>query len=445
MIPFLIQFFTNLAADPSGYGQGQTLVGAEAVTTDSSGDATINLEVPGGVAANGWITATATNESTGDTSEFSLGITAAPVSVEFATAYVTVDSIAEVATIEVQRAGNLSAAVSVNYATSNGTAIAGTDYVAASGTLTFLAGQVQQSFAVTILPDTSQRASTTTVILSLSQPTDGATLGSIATAVLTINELPGPPPPPLDIVAPEVTGEQLTVTGRAITSVTIAFSKALNPNRATDLSNYGYYVYSEGGGEVAGGTYTALSAAVYNSTTDTVTLYPAAPLPLNQFFQITVDGQASPLLNNGLIDLAGNQLLGSSGARGTPLYLTVGAGSKLAYTDSGHNAVSLQLKKGGVMEMFLSPLGVVEQLQLVGTVPAKSTLSGSVHRGRGGTGRTVLPTIGGSAGVRIRLKTPPFFIRATSPADANVAARPAAGLELKSRAAFQLARRRCHA
>lgn len=89
---FLIQFFTSLAADPSSYGQGQTLVGAEAVTTDSSGNATVNVEVPGGLPANGWITATATNESSGDTSEFSQGITAAPVSVEFATAYVTVDS-----------------------------------------------------------------------------------------------------------------------------------------------------------------------------------------------------------------------------------------------------------------------------------------------------------------------------------------------------------------
>ncbi len=134
---------------------------------------------------------------------------------------------------------------------------------------------------------------------------------------------------------------------------------------------------------------------------------------MNQFFQITIDGQASPLLNNGLTDLAGNQLLGSSGARGTPLYVTFGAGTKLAYTDGGNNAVSLRLTKGGVMEMFLSPLGVVEQLQLVGTVPARSTLSGSVRRLRGGTGRAVLPAIGGSAGVRIRLKTPPFYFGAT--------------------------------
>ena len=116
----------------------------------------------------------------------------------------------------------------------------------------------------------------------------------------------------------------------------------------------------------------------------------------------------------------GNQLLGSSGSEGTPLYVTFGAGTKLSYTDGGNNAVSLSLTKGGVMEMFLSPQGVVEQLQLVGTVAAKSTLTGKARRGRAGTGRAILPAIGGSAGVRIRLKTPPFFIGGTSPVDAKV-------------------------
>lgn len=146
---------------------------------------------------------------------------------------------------------------------------------------------------------------------------------------------------------------------------------------------------------------------------------------MNEFFQITIDGQASPLLNNGLTDLAGNQLAGSGGAAGTPLVVTFGAGTKLAYSDAGQNAVSLELTKGGLLEMFLSPSGVVEQLQLVGTRPGKSTLKGSVTRGRLGTGRSLLPGIGGAAGVHIRLKTPPFFFATATPIDAKVAARPA--------------------
>ena len=74
-------------------------------------------------------------------------------------------SSAGTATIGVERVGNVSALVSVQYATSNGTAIAGKQYAPASGTLTFLPGQSysEQTFAVTILPNTSQSASTTTV------------------------------------------------------------------------------------------------------------------------------------------------------------------------------------------------------------------------------------------------------------------------------------------
>jgi hypothetical protein len=199
----------------------------------------------------------------------------------------------------------------------------------------------------------------------------------------------------------------------------------LNPTRARDLSNYGFYVFSAGYHNTAGATYTPLSSAVYNSTANTVTLYPSSPLPLNKFFQITIDGQASPLLNNGLTDVAGNQLAGSSGAPGTPLNMTFAIGTKLTYTDGGNNVVSLELTKGGLMEIFVSPLGVVQQLQLVGTVRGKSTLNGTVRRGRGGTGRALLPPIGGSAGVKIRLKTPPFYFRAAPPIDAEIQGKPA--------------------
>ena len=40
-----------------------------------------------------------------------------------------------------------------------------------------------------------------------------------------------------------------------------------------------------------------------------------------------------------------------------------------------------------------------------------------MSRGRGGTGRTFLPPIVGAAGVRIRLKNPPFFFRVPSLTD----------------------------
>ncbi|MFI5457958.1 MAG: beta strand repeat-containing protein, partial [Isosphaerales bacterium] len=181
---FLIQFFSSVEKDPSGYGQGQTLLlPSQMVTTDSNGNANININPDGGLPANGWITATATNLGSGDTSEFSNAIEAQAVSVAFAMASYTVESTAGTAAISVLRTGNPNATVSVNYATSDGTALAGRDYTAASGTLSFLPGQLQESFNVTILPhDRSLIATTTTVNLTLSQPTGGATLGSISTA-----------------------------------------------------------------------------------------------------------------------------------------------------------------------------------------------------------------------------------------------------------------------
>ena len=186
--PFLIQFFTNLVPDPSGYGQGQTYLGL-----DDGHDGweremrPIAYSPPAGLAANIWITATATNTLTGDTSEFSKAISAQPVSVQFQTATDSVDVTAGSVLVHVKRMGNPNAIVSVSYATSNGTAVAGKDYVAASGILTFRPGQMDQTFSVTVLNNPAQTAASVTVNLTLGQPTGGATLGSISTEVLTIN------------------------------------------------------------------------------------------------------------------------------------------------------------------------------------------------------------------------------------------------------------------
>ncbi len=418
---FLIQFFSSPAADPSGYGQGQTFLTSQVLTTSTDGSLKTTVSIAGGFPPNGWITATATNESTGDTSEFSNGVVAQPVSVTFTTSAMLVDSTAGTAVISVQRVGNSNAVVSVAFATADGTGVAGLNYQAASGTLIFGTGQFLSSFSVPILPDDSQTSSTTTVLLSLNPLTDGTTLGLFGTETLSINEIPAPapppppaptpspPPPPVDLTTPVVTAERLITSGLSITGVTLTFSKPMDPVRAAELSVYGFYVFSSGYRYTPGSSYTTLSSATYDAASDTVTLRPSAPLPPNTFFEITVDGQSSPLLNNGLTDLSGNQLAGSSGAAGTPLFLTFAVGTKLSYVDSGNNNVTLQLAKGGIMQMFVSPTGVVQELQLVGTVPGRTTLSGSLSRRHRGNGRALVPTIGGAAGVRIRLKTPPFF------------------------------------
>jgi hypothetical protein len=73
---FTIQFFSSPAADPSGNGEGQKFKGSKSVTTDSSGDASFTFKTKKKVPKGQVVTATATNQSTGDTSEFSVAIVA---------------------------------------------------------------------------------------------------------------------------------------------------------------------------------------------------------------------------------------------------------------------------------------------------------------------------------------------------------------------------------
>jgi hypothetical protein len=99
-------------------------------------------------------------------------------------------------TITVHRIGNPAGAVSVQYATSNGTATgggscgaAGVDYQNASGTLNFAAGATTQTFTITLCDDAAMEVDET-VNLTLSAPSGAAP----NPAVLTIldNDAPAP-------------------------------------------------------------------------------------------------------------------------------------------------------------------------------------------------------------------------------------------------------------
>jgi hypothetical protein len=88
------------------------------------------------------------------------------------------------ATITVTRTGDLTGSSTVQYATSDGTAVQPGDYTAASGTLTFAPTVASQTFPVTIIDDTLGEPNET-INLTLSNPTN-ATLGAQSTAILTI-------------------------------------------------------------------------------------------------------------------------------------------------------------------------------------------------------------------------------------------------------------------
>ncbi len=75
---YTLQFFANPTPDPSGYGQGQTLIGTTTVTTDGNGNASFQASFPTLVNSGEAISATAT-DSSGDTSEFAQDLTAVAI------------------------------------------------------------------------------------------------------------------------------------------------------------------------------------------------------------------------------------------------------------------------------------------------------------------------------------------------------------------------------
>jgi YD repeat-containing protein len=76
----------------------------------------------------------------------------------------------------VTKTGSTALSHSVNYATANGTAIAGTHYKAKSGTLTFTSGQTSQAVSVNTTSGSVPSGSSKGMVVNLSSATNGATI-----------------------------------------------------------------------------------------------------------------------------------------------------------------------------------------------------------------------------------------------------------------------------
>ena len=71
---------------------------------------------------------------------------------------------------------------------------------------------------------------------------------------------------------PQVSGLSWAGSSGAISSLTLNFSSPLDPNYASDPSNYQIV-------NLARGLAVPIASVSYNATTDTVTVVPAAPCP----------------------------------------------------------------------------------------------------------------------------------------------------------------------
>jgi hypothetical protein len=120
------------------------------------------------------------------------GVGATTGIVQFASAAYSVPENGGPVTIKVYRLNGPSGAVTVDYATSGGTAVAGVNYVNATGTLSYANGETSKTFTVSVMDDGIWEPGNLTVNLGLSHVVGSAIYGSPASAVLTIVDVDGP-------------------------------------------------------------------------------------------------------------------------------------------------------------------------------------------------------------------------------------------------------------
>lgn len=184
---FQIDFYSNAAVDPSGNGEGAQFFNTTSINTDNNGNATINVTFQVPLGAGRAITATATDPN-GNTSEFSAtDATGATGSVQFSVSTLNVVEDVGVATVTVLRTGGTSGTLSVDYATANGTAVAGQDYTSTAGTLTFNGGETSKTIQIPIADDSPTEPDENFTI-TLSNTPNIESLGAPSKLTVTIQD-----------------------------------------------------------------------------------------------------------------------------------------------------------------------------------------------------------------------------------------------------------------
>jgi hypothetical protein len=133
------------------------------------------------------VTATATNDATRNTSEFSACSGSGAVgNVQFNSATYSASEDGGVAVITLERTGGSGGPLTVNYTATDGTAVSALDYTtAAFRTVTFNDGETSKTFTINIVEDALDELNET-VNLQLSSPAGSPPVGSRSAATLTI-------------------------------------------------------------------------------------------------------------------------------------------------------------------------------------------------------------------------------------------------------------------
>src|SRR6266542_1252311 len=219
------------AISPTG-----TLTYTPAVHASGTAAITVALMDNGGTANGG--------NDTSATQTFNINVLEGG-SLQFNSFFYSVSESGGTALITVNRTGGTAGVARVDYATGDGSAVAGQDYTATSGTLTFEIGVSIQTFSVPITNDAVDEINETSN-LTLTNGADTGILGSPATASLSIVD--DDPSPTLSINDVQVvegnsgpTNAVFTVTlsGSTALPVTVSFATANNTATLTDYQPTG--------------------------------------------------------------------------------------------------------------------------------------------------------------------------------------------------------------
>jgi parallel beta-helix repeat protein len=174
---FLVQAYTY-----DGATSTFSVVGTQEITTNSNGDGTVLFSGLNGP----MLFATATNLTTGETSEMSL-VATVPLRVDVSsTLLMEGNNGLTSATLTVTLNKASEEQVSVKYQTSNGTALADSDFTAVSGTLVFAPGETTKTITIPVIGDAVQEVSEAFYVdLSNAQ---GASMGEVRGEVKIVND-----------------------------------------------------------------------------------------------------------------------------------------------------------------------------------------------------------------------------------------------------------------
>jgi hypothetical protein len=168
--------------------------------------------------------------------------TAEAGSLELSSSSYAVAQSAATLTVTVNRTGGSSGAVSVAYATTNGTATSGTDFTAASGVLQWADGDAASKTFTVQISNAAPFSGSKYFSVALSDPSSGAALGSPGAANLTITGDASPPVGSLDFAAASY------AVAQNAGSVTVSVDRAGGSSGAISVA------YATSGGTAASGT-----------------------------------------------------------------------------------------------------------------------------------------------------------------------------------------------